>query len=98
MPVVNMILVGGCGQCADMRLRLRDVVRRHAGLAVREFDLLTDEGAALAARHRVWTHPTLIVANAVVAEGDVDVPDLEAVLQLAAREGHRRPEETEEGP
>ena len=98
MPVVDMISVPGCGQCVEMRLRLREVARHHAGLAVREFDLLTDEGAALAARHRVWTHPTLIVANTVVAEGDVDVPDLEAVLRLAARDGRGPLEEAEEVP
>jgi hypothetical protein len=84
MPVVRVIAVPECGHCALVRMRLCEVVRRHREIAIEEVDLRTAEGAALAARHRVWTHPTLIVGGSVVAEGDVDVPDLEAVLGLVA--------------
>ena len=51
--------------------------------------MLTDEGVALAARHRVWALPTLIIDDTIVAEGDVELPDLEAALGScpAATEG-----------
>lgn len=83
MPVVKIISALGCRPCERVKARLEELRRRHPGLEVQEVDLLTDDGVALAARHRVWTLPTLIVDDAIVAEGDVDLPALEAALGLA---------------
>jgi len=84
MPVVQVITALGCRPCERVKARLAEIQTRHPDVRVQEVDLLTDEGVALAARHRVWTMPTLIVDDAVVAEGDVAGPALEAALGLVA--------------
>jgi thiol-disulfide isomerase/thioredoxin len=80
MPVVRIISALGCRPCERVKIRLEELQARHADLTVEEVDMLTDEGIALAARHRVWTLPTLIIDDTIVAEGDVELPDLEAAL------------------
>jgi hypothetical protein len=70
----------GCRPCERVKVRLEDLQARHTDLTVEEVDMLTDEGIALAARHRVWTLPTLIIDDTIVAEGDVELSDLEAAL------------------
>jgi hypothetical protein len=80
MPVVQVISALGCRPCERVKLRLEELQARHTDLTVEEVDMLTDEGVALAARHRVWTLPTLIIDDRIVAEGDAEFPDLEAAL------------------
>ena len=80
MPVVRVISALGCKPCERVKLRLEEIQARHNDLDIDQVDMLTDEGVALSARHRVWTLPTLIIDDAIVAEGDVELPDLEAVL------------------
>ena len=80
MPIVRVISALGCRPCERVKVRLEEIQARHAELEVEHVDQLTDEGVALSARHRVWTLPTLIIDDTIVAEGDVDVPDLEAAL------------------
>ena len=80
MPVVRVISALGCLPCERVKLRLEEIQARHADLTVEDVDMLTDEGVALATHHRVWALPTLIIAGTIVAEGDVDLPDLEAAL------------------
>jgi hypothetical protein len=82
MPLVQVISALGCRPCERVKLRLDEIRARHPDLIVEEVDLLTDEGVALAASHRVWTLPTLIIDGAVVAEGDASWPALEAALGL----------------
>lgn len=82
MPVVQVITALGCRPCERVKLRLAELQARHPDLRIEEVDLLTDEGVALAARHRVWSLPTLIIDDSVVAEGDTDEPALEAALGL----------------
>ena len=84
MPVIQLITALGCRPCERVKVRLAELQGRHPGLRVEEVDLLTDEGVALAARHRVWTLPALIVADVIVAEGDADIAALEAALGLMA--------------
>jgi len=80
MPVVRVISALGCKPCERVKVRLEEIEARHPDLVIDHVDMLTDEGVALSARHRVWTLPTLIIDDAIVAEGDVELPDLEAVL------------------
>jgi glutaredoxin len=80
MPTVRVISAPGCRPCERVTLRLQEIQARHADLQVVAIDMLTDEGAALAARHRVWTLPTLIIDDTIVAEGDLELPDLETAL------------------
>ena len=80
MPAVRVISALGCRPCERVSLRLQEIQSRHADLQVMAIDMLTDEGIALAARHRVWTLPTLIIDDTIVAEGDVELTDLEAAL------------------
>ncbi len=80
MPVVQVISALGCKPCERVKVRLEEIRARHADLVVDHVDMLTDEGVALSARHRIWTLPTLIIDDQIVAEGDVEVPDLEAAL------------------
>lgn len=83
MPVVRVISALGCRPCERVKLRLEEIQARQDDLEIDHVDMLTDEGVALAARHRVWTLPTLIIDDAIVAEGDVELPDLEAALGFA---------------
>ncbi len=80
MPILRMISALGCRPCDRVKLRLEEIQARHTDLEVDHVDMLTDEGVALAARHRVWTLPTLIIDDTIVAEGDVELADLEAAL------------------
>jgi len=80
MLVVRVISALGCRPCERVKVRLEELQARHTDLTVEEVDMLTDEGIALAARHRVWTLPTLIIDDTIVAEGDIEVSDLEAAL------------------
>ena len=80
MPAVRVISALGCRPCERVSLRLQELQSRHTDLQVVAIDMLTDEGIALAARHRVWTLPTLIIDDTIVAEGDVELSDLEAAL------------------
>ena len=80
MPVVRIISALGCKPCERVKVLLEEIQARHPDLEIDHVDMLTDEGVALSARHRVWTLPTLIIDDAIVAEGDVELPDLEAVL------------------
>ena len=80
MPTVRVISTLGSRPCERVRLRLAEIQARHTDLLVQDVDMLTDEGAALAARHRVWALPTLIIDDTIVAEGDVELSDLEAAL------------------
>jgi len=80
MAVVRVISALGCRPCERVKVRLEEIQARHNELEVDHVDMLTDEGVALAARHRVWTLPTLIIGDTIVAEGDVELPDLEAAL------------------
>jgi len=82
MPLVQVISALGCRPCERVKVRLEEIRARHPDLEVQEVDLLTDEGVALAARHRVWTLPALVVDDAIVAAGDVDEQALEAALGL----------------
>lgn len=82
MPTVRVISALGCRPCERVKLRLEEIQARHTALEVEHVDMLTDEGVTLAARHRVWTLPTLIIDDTIVAEGDIELPDLEAVLGL----------------
>jgi hypothetical protein len=75
-----MISALGCRPCERVKLRLAELQARHPDVTVQEVDMLTDQGVALAARHRVWTLPTLIIDDRIVAEGDIEFPDLEAAL------------------
>lgn len=83
MVTVKIISALGCRPCERVKARLEELQARHPELRVEEVDLLTDDGVELAARHRVWTLPTLIVDDAVVAEGDVELPELCRALGLA---------------
>jgi glutaredoxin len=87
MLAVRVISALGCRPCERVKLRLEEIQARHTELEVEHVDMLTDEGVALAARHRVWTLPTLIIDDTIVAEGDVELPDLEAALGLVASGG-----------
>jgi hypothetical protein len=80
MPVVQIISALGCKPCERVKVRLEEIQARHTDLVIDHVDMLTDEGVTLSARHRVWTLPTLIIDDQIVAEGDVELPDLEAVL------------------
>lgn len=80
MPTVRVISALGCRPCERVKRRLEEIQARYTDLAVEDVDMLTDEGVTLAARHRVWTLPTLIIDGTIVAEGDVELPDLEAAL------------------
>lgn len=80
MTVVRVISALGCRPCERVKVRLEEIQARHTDLEVDHVDMLTDEGVALAAHHRVWTLPTLIIDDRIVAEGDVELPDLEATL------------------
>ena len=82
MADVYIISALGCRPCERVKARLVELSRRDADLHVHEVDLLTDEGIGLAARHRVWTLPALIVDDAVVAAGDVELPELARALGL----------------
>jgi DNA-binding LytR/AlgR family response regulator len=70
----------GCRPCERVKIRLEELQARRTELIVEDVDMLTDDGIALAARHRVWTLPTLIIDDTIVAEGDVELSDLEAAL------------------
>ena len=87
MPRVYVISALGCRPCERVKARLKELQARHAELHIEEVDLLTDEGVALAARHRAWTLPTLVVDDAVIGEGDIELPELERALRLAAARG-----------
>ena len=80
MPVLRVISALGCRPCERVKLRLEEIQARHTDLEIQHVDMLTNEGVALAARHRVWTLPTLIIDDTIVAEGDVELPDLEGAL------------------
>jgi DNA-binding LytR/AlgR family response regulator len=80
MPAVRVISALGCRPCERVKIHLEELQARHTDLIVEDVDMLTDDGIALAARHRVWTLPTLIIDDTIVAEGDVELPDLEAAL------------------
>ncbi len=82
MPTVRVISALGCQPCERVKLRLAELQARHAELTIEDVDMLTDEGVAIAARHRVWTLPTLIIDDTIVAEGDVELTDLETALGL----------------
>lgn len=85
--LVQVISALGCRPCERVKARLDELQSRHADLRVEHVDLLTGDGVALAARHRVWTLPTLLVDDAVVAEGDIELPDLERALGLVVSRG-----------
>ncbi len=80
--LVRVIWALGCRPCERVKARLAELRATHADLDVEEVDMLTDEGVTLAARHRVWTLPTLIVDEAIAGEGDLELPDLEVALGL----------------
>ena len=85
--LIQVISALGCRPCERVKARLAELQSRHADLEVQDVDLLTDEGIALAARHRVWTLPALIAGDEVVAAGDVELADLERALGLALSQG-----------
>ena len=87
MPTVRVISALGCQPCERVKLRLIDLRARHTDLTIEDVDMLTEEGVALAARHRVWTLPTLIIDETIVAEGDVELADLETALGLVPTGG-----------
>ena len=82
MPDVYVISALGCRPCERVKARLAELCLRHADLKIHDVDLLADEGIGLAARHRVWTLPALIVDDAIVAVGDVELAELERALGL----------------
>jgi thiol-disulfide isomerase/thioredoxin len=87
MRRVQVIWALGCRPCERVKARLEELRARHPDLEVEEVDLLTDEGVRLAARHRVFSLPTLILDDTVVGEGDVELPELERALGLVADRG-----------
>lgn len=87
MRSVQVISALGCRPCERVKARLDELCARHPDLEVQEVDLLTDAGVALAARHRVWSLPTLILDDHVVSEGDVALPELERALGLVVDRG-----------
>lgn len=87
MRSVQVISALGCRPCERVKARLEELRARHPDLEVQEVDLLTDAGVALAARHRVWSLPTLILDDHVVSEGDVALPELERALGLVVDRG-----------
>jgi len=87
MPVVRVISALGCRACERVKLRLEEIQAGHTDVEIQHVDMLTDEGVALAARHRVWTLPTLIINDTIVAEGDVELADLETALGLVPTGG-----------
>jgi hypothetical protein len=67
MPVVRVISALGCEACERVKVRLQEIQARHPELVVDHVDMLTDEGVALSTRHRIWTLPTLVIDDAIVA-------------------------------
>ena len=84
--LIQVISALGCRPCERVKARLEELQSRHPDLQVADVDLLTGDGIALAARHRVWTLPTLIADGTVIAEGDIELPELERALGLVASE------------
>lgn len=85
--LVRLIWALGCKPCERVKARLAELQAKHPDLLVEEIDMLTDEGVALAARHRVWTLPTLIVEDGIAGEGDLELADLEVILGLVKSPG-----------
>jgi GTP-binding protein YchF len=73
---------------AKARLVVLEAVKAHldAGHLVRSMDLDDDEAAHLRELHLLTIKPTLYIAN-VAEDGFVDNPQLDAVRQLAEKEG-----------